>query len=101
MEHREKRPRLGDVEAPIFNSAAYAPSATPPSAIAESSATIAAAAPEPVPETAQDVSTPLTSEPVTMPDKSTWQGWAEIENDPVGPPNQGLDYSVGPFPNLI
>lgn len=73
MEHRQKRPRLDDGEGPV-----YSPAASPPLATAS-------AAPDAASETAQDTSMPLNSEPARTPDKFTWQGWAEIENDPVCP----------------
>ncbi len=88
MEHRNKRPRLSDAEGPTSNSAACTPSTEPLSAtstMADSSTATTSAAPDAASETMQDTSVPLTTGSVSMPDKLTWQGWAEIENDPVRP----------------
>jgi hypothetical protein len=86
MEHREKRRRLGDAGDPKSAPAADTPPNEPRStvsSIAEGSVATASAASNTPSDTMQDTSVPITSEPVTTPDKSTWQGWAEIENDPV------------------
>ena len=103
MEHREKRPRLGDAEGPIFDPAVDPRSTetlSAASSMPESSAAMASATTNAASETMQDTPGSLTSEPVTTPDKSTWQGWAEIENDPVRLTYPEGDYSVRPFPNL-
>jgi hypothetical protein len=44
---------------------------------------IMSTSPEVVAETASGTPMSLDAEPIHTPDKSTWQGWAEIENDPV------------------
>jgi hypothetical protein len=74
MEHRQKRVRLDDAEGPLHSLASSASVVT--SSAAPDTTSDAA------PETTEDTST-LSPEPVRTPDKSTWQGWAEIENDPV------------------
>jgi hypothetical protein len=77
MQHRQKRVRLDDAEGLLDSFAA--------------NASVATASPAPdttsdaATETAQHISSPFSPEPVRTPDKSTWQGWAEIENDPVCP----------------
>jgi hypothetical protein len=86
MEHREKRRRLGDTEDLISKPAANTPTIElhpTVSTVAEGSVTKVSAAPDTPSNTMQDTSVPVTSEPIKTPDKSTWQGWAEIENDPV------------------
>lgn len=86
MEHREKRLRLEDDECPFISQVASIPSAEPfiiTSTTAESSVAASSTAPETPSETTQDTYALPTSELVVTPDKSTWQGWAEIENDPV------------------
>lgn len=86
MEQREKkRLRLGDTEGPAFGSAANtrvteAPCASP--TVVES--IIASSADhEAVSEKMPDAPTSVSSEASRTPKTSTWQGWAEIENDPV------------------
>lgn len=76
MEHRQKRVRLDDAEGPLDSLAGSASVAT--SSAAPDTTSDAA------PETTEDTST-LSPEPARTPEKSTWQGWAEIENDPVCP----------------
>jgi hypothetical protein len=78
MEHRQKRVRLDDAEGSLESLAASASIATSSAAPDTAPDTTSDAAPE----TAEDTST-LSPEPARIPDKSTWQGWAEIENDPV------------------
>ena len=86
MEHRDKRQRLSDAEDPVYNPAGKTPSTEPlpaPSTIVEDGTVTALGT---ISETAQDRSEPISPEPSRTPDKSTWQGWAEIENDPVYSP---------------
>jgi hypothetical protein len=87
MEHREKRPRLGDAPGSISSPVIYTSSSEQPpsasSAMAESSTSTGHAALDAASDTVQDTTMQDTSEAVRTPDKSTWRGWAEIENDPV------------------
>lgn len=114
MEHRNKRQRLDVSEDPVLNShiktpstetvpalsstadesvatvltggkAAIPVSERPVVATSEASVEPISAAPETATETMGGTSTPLSVEVSKTPDTSTWQGWAEIENDPVCP----------------
>jgi hypothetical protein len=86
MEHRDKRPRLDNEKVLASTLEANAPSTEPSfvtAAMGDESIATASSAPTAASESVQDVSISLTSDPAGTPDKATWQGWAEIENDPV------------------
>jgi hypothetical protein len=86
MDHRDKRPRLDDEVGAIFNPEVSTCSTEPVSAATntvENPVATDSAAAEDGSNTTQDTSVPPTSQVNDTPDKSTWQGWAEIENDPV------------------
>ncbi len=104
MEHREKRQRLGHDQIPAHTPEANrSPDDTESalSATKEDSLATGSAASEAAASTAQDMDRPQTSQITTSHDNSTWQGWAEIENDPVCLLRQTVDYRVGAFPDLI
>ena len=91
MKNREKkRRRVGNAEGPAFNSSANTRSTEPLSAMSikvESALKSSPATHEAEAEIMHDVSTPVSSEPTKDLENVTWQGWAEIENDPVWPIN--------------
>ena len=104
MEHRDKRSRLGDEQKPADTAETNRSPSDTVSALSTtkegSVATSSAGSRDPA-GTAQDTDRPQTSQIMMTPDKSTWQGWAEIENDPVCLLRQTVDYRVGAFPDLI
>lgn len=100
MEHRDKRPRLDESEDAIYSPAGSTPvpaALVIPNASADITTTTAHDAAS---ETNRDTSMQANSNATGTPDKATWQGWAEIENDPVCRYLQVLDYPFRPFPNL-
>ena len=101
MEHRDKRPRLGDTEDAIYSPVGSTPvPAAPVIPNAGADITTTTAAHDAASETNRETSMQASSEATRTPDKATWQGWAEIENDPVCCYLQFLDYPFRPFPNL-
>ncbi len=102
MEHRDKRPPCDETENPIYSPADSTPIPMAP-AVQNADADITAHtvtthdAPS-GPNT--DTSMQASPEATRTPDKTTWQGWAEIENDPVCHYLQVLDYLFRPFPYL-
>lgn len=123
MEHRDKRQRFNESEHPVCNpdtkipstESVLAPSTTTEGsvapvptargsaspvpeglvvAISKTSVAPISGVPEPTSQTVEEPSTPLTSDTIRTSDTSTWQGWAEIENDPVRPLTLTVGYTI-------
>lgn len=102
MEHRDKRPRFDMTQSPVHNSAGSTPVPESP-AVPNANAHITTHTPtahDVASEANTDTSMQVSAEAIRTPDKATWQGWAEIENDPVCHYLQVLNYPFRPFPNL-
>jgi Ubiquitin carboxyl-terminal hydrolase, family 1 len=88
MAHRDKRPRVGNPQESIFSpevdASSIGPTSAPLAKVPEESPIAACENPEITPATMEETrSLPINFDFVGIPDKSTWKGWAEIENDPV------------------
>lgn len=88
MAHRDKRPRVGDPQDSIFSPEVEASSsgaaAAQPAKAPEESTITSWDTPEITPAAMEETrSMSIGFDPIGTPDKFTWKGWAEIENDPV------------------
>ncbi len=102
MEHRDKRPRRDETENLIYSSAGSLPIPMAPAVQNADADTTAHAATTHDAASEANTDTSMQASPVATrtPDKTTWQGWAEIENDPVCQYLQVPAYLIRPFPNL-
>ncbi|ERF71399.1 hypothetical protein EPUS_07427 [Endocarpon pusillum Z07020] len=83
MEHRDKRPRLDETEDVDYSPAGSTP-VPAASVLPKSDADITTTtAHDAASETNRDTSMQASPDATGTPDKATWQGWAEIENDPI------------------
>ncbi|KAF7504117.1 hypothetical protein GJ744_002686 [Endocarpon pusillum] len=83
MEHRDKRPRLDGTEDVVCSTAGSTPGAAAPVLPKAGADITTTTAPDAASETNRDTSMQASPDATGAPDKATWQGWAEIENDPI------------------